>query len=89
MNILYGVAMTVMSFCRASDNTVSSGRLPRTKMMQCISIISRRAYHLRIDKAREQHGLILDERQHVAHHIAAARGFDLFLKVALRQYFRL
>ena len=40
MNILYGVARMVMSFCRASDNTVSSGRLPRTKMMQCISIIS-------------------------------------------------
>ena len=85
MNILYGVARMVMSFCRASDNTVSSGRLPRTKMMQCISIISA----VRTDKAREQHGLILDERQHVAHHIAAACGFDLFLKVALRQYFRL
>ena len=45
--------------------------------------------NLGVHKAREQHGLILDKRQHIAHHIAAACGFDLFLKVALRQYFRL
>ena len=80
MNILYGVARMVMSFCRAlaahKDDAVHIHHF-------------RRAYHLRIDKAREQYGLILDERQHIAHHIAAACGFDLFLKVALRQYFRL
>ena len=84
----YGVARIEISFCSARFRTGWSGRLPRTKMMQCISIISAVRTTCGVDKARQQHGLVLDEREHIAHHIAAARHLDLFIQISLDQDFR-